>query len=181
MSGRAKVAVREAQGMMAVSFADAMAMMKDEKKAEDFFSKLESLKVEINEGIQKTASVKEIDRLLLQARANQNMTAEELEGARKEAKESVEQIKKDAKSWSDDLRKKTVERENAVAVVEKTLAEDKSRFNADAVAWQAAKSKYEAELADQKQLTARKLDEAGELKKRYETALASMKAGVAAA
>lgn len=181
MGGRAKVAVREAHSMMAVSFADAMAMMKDKKEVEAFFSKLESLKDEINEGIQKTASVKEIDRLLLQARADQIMTAEELEGARKEAKQLVTVARDKSLKEVKARDGKSLAREKDVTAGEKNLAARESRFKAGVEAWQAEMKKREAEVFEQQRVLGGQIAEAKEIKERHTVALASMKAGVAAA
>lgn len=155
-------------------------LLMDGKKLKEVMSVIKILDgriTEINEAIEVYGKASQMDVLLHKAEQTHQEALFELN----EAKEAAGQIQKDAKSWADDLREKIVEREDAATTVEKTLAEDKSRFNADATAWQAEKVKREAELTDQKQLTARKLDEAGKLKIRYETALASMKAGVAAA
>jgi hypothetical protein len=155
-------------------------LLSDKKRLKEVMGVVEILDgriTEINEAIEILGKASEMDVLLRKAKQKD----QEALFALNEAKEAAGQIQRDAKSWADELRAKTVEREDAVTIVEKALAEDKSRFNADAVSWQATKVKREAELADQKQLTTRKLGEVEQLKERYETALGSMKAGVAAA
>jgi hypothetical protein len=155
-------------------------LLLDKMKLEDVLGVIKALDERttgINEAIEVLGEASQMDVLLRNAEQKNQEALFELN----EAKEAAGQIQKDAKSWAGDLREKIVEREDAVAVGEKALAEDTSRFNADAAAWQAAKAKCEAELADQTQIAARKLDEAQRLKKRYEIALNSMKAGVAAA
>jgi hypothetical protein len=155
-------------------------LLRDAKKLEEVMGVIEILDGrirEINEAIEILGKASKMDALLREAKQKDQDALFVLN----EANENAGQIQKDVKSWADDLREKIVEREDAVAAGEKALAEDKSRFNADAAAWQIAKAKCEAELADQTQLAARKLDEAVGLKKRYETALAVTKAGVAAA
>lgn len=181
MGGRAKVAASEARGMLAVSFAEAMGMMEDKERVEAFFKRLDALKVEINEGLGKAATIDQIDRLLLQARTDQNMASEELSDARGKAESLIAAARAKSCKEVGDRDAKSQARERVVISGEKKLAEDESRFNANVQTWHTDLAKREAQLADQKQLTARKLDEAGKLKKRYETALAVTKAGVAAA
>ena len=64
---------------------------------------------------------------------------------------------------------------------QKELAEPLLVKHFDMDTWQAASVKTKAEIAEREKKTFRRLDEAHKLKKRYKTALASMKTGVAAA
>ncbi len=155
-------------------------LLMDKKKLKEVMGIIEILDariMEINEAIEVYGKASQMDVLLRNAEQKHQEALFELN----EAKESAGQIQKDAKSWADDLREKIVEREDAVAIVEKTLAEDKSRFNADMEARQIKMKDREAEVFEQQRVLDGQVEEAKKLKARQAAALASMKAGVAAA
>ncbi len=155
-------------------------LLRDPKKLEEVMGVIEILDGrirEVNEAIEILGKASRMDALLREATQKNQDAAFELN----EAKDSAGQIQKDVKSWADDLRKKIVAREDAVTIVEKSLVEDKSRFNADMEARQAKMKEREEEVFEQQRILSGQVEEAKKLKARQAIALASMKAGVAAA
>ena len=157
-----------------------LTLLQDKKKLKEVLGVVKALEDErqaLNEAIETYGKASQMDVLL----RNAGQKDQEAATALNEAKEKAGQIQKDAKTWADDLRSKLVEREKAVTVSEEALAKDRSLFSADTDTWQGALAKSKAEIAEREKKTGRLLDEAQKLKNRYETALASMKADVAAA
>lgn len=155
-------------------------LLTDEKKLKEVMGVIEILDgriTEINEAIEVLGKASKMDSLLREA----NQKHQDAEFALNEAKEGAGQIQKDAKSWADDLRIRLVEREEIVAAGEKKLAEDAAQFNADIEARRTKMKEREAEVFEQQRVLGGQIEEAKKLKARHETALASMKAGVAAA
>lgn len=131
----------------------------------------------INESIEVLGKASKMDALLREAnQKNQDATF-----ALDQAKEEAGRIQRDAKSWADDLRSKIIEREKKLGDGEKKLAGDISQHISIQNTLQADLAKREAKVAEREKTTVRLLDDAKTLKKRHETGLASMKAGVAAA
>ena len=157
-----------------------LTLLQDKKKLKEILGVVKALEDErqaLNEAIEVYGKASKMDVLL----RNVQQKDQEAAVALREAKENAGQTQKDAKTWADDLRGKLVEREKVVTVLENTVVKDRSLFNTDRDTWQAALAEAKAEIAKREQTTARLLDEAKALKNRYETALASMKAGAAAA
>ena len=155
-------------------------LLRDKKKLKEVLGVVEILDVriaEINQAIETLGKASKMDALLREASQKNQDAAFVLN----EAKESAGQIQQDAKTWADDLRSKLVKREKTVTAGEKALADGEARLKAGMDAWQADSAKSNVAIAKHEQTTARLLEQAKALKKRYETALASMKADVAAA
>ncbi len=157
-----------------------LTLLQDKKKLKEVLGVIQALEDErqaLNEAIEVYGKASQMDVLLRKAAQKDQEAA----AALREANENAGQIQKDAKSWADDLRVKLVEREGVVTAGEKKLAEDISRHIGIENTRQVDLAEREAKVAEREKTTFRLLDEAQKLKKRYETALASMKAGAAAA
>ncbi len=181
MGGRAKTAASAARGMTAVSFADAMEMVKDKEKATAFFAKLEGLKAEISQDYDKSLMIDEIDRLLIQIRGDRNMAAEELEGAKKTAEGIVAEARRKAQKASSARDRKSLDREAAVKLREDHVAAAQTKLRADVQTQATATLVLERAAAEIERTSKQRLAEANTMKARYDTALASMKVDVAAA
>lgn len=179
MGGRAKAAVGKARAMTAVSFAEAMEMVKDKEKAEAFFARLEACKAGISAEFDKSLTIDEIDRLLIQTRNNHNMSAEELAGAQKDADELRAECRDLARKGAEESDRRFSAREQALEVAETRLKAGQRAFKkatesqqeamdaresavilsgerASALAAQAAatKDRYEGLLAEHKRISA---------------------------
>lgn len=155
-------------------------LLLDEKKLKEVMGVIKALedeRVALNEAIEVYGKASQMDVLLRKAAQKD----QEALVALNVAKEDAEQTQTDARSAAEKLRVKIVEREDAVTVREKILDEGENRLKADVEAWQIKVVERETKISGQEKTTAVRLDEARKLKKRYETVLASMKAGVAAA
>ena len=181
MGGRAKAAVAEARELTAVSFAEAMEMVKDKEKAEAFFGRLEALKREINAEIDKSLTIEEIDRLLIQTRDDRNMAAEELEGARADAKKILADSGAAARQASEDRDRRSRDRERAVGLREKTVSDREARFKAAAEQAEAAMAEREGLIATREDKATADLAEAKETKARSEGLIADIQKRAAAA
>lgn len=157
-----------------------LTLLSDKKKLKEILGVLAALEDErqaLNEAIEVYGKAKKMDGLLMAAETKDREAASALAAA----KENAGKLQKDAKTWADDLRSKLVTREKMLEASAKILADGKNRLKADTDAWQIKMVERETKIARQEKTTAARLDEARKLKKRYETALGSMKAGVAAA
>ncbi len=181
MGGRAKTAVSQARAMTAVSFAEAMEMVKDEEKAQAFFTKLEGLKAEIGKDYDKSLMIDEIDRLLIQTRDDRHMAGEELENAKVEAKKILAKADIAAQKISDESDARSLARESALKASQAKLARAMVSFDNRMDVSEANLVKRVAAARKMERLSKSRAAEADGVKQRYETALASMKAGVAAA
>jgi hypothetical protein len=155
-------------------------LLLDKKKLKEVLGVVKILDAritEVNEAIEVLGKANQMDRLLREAKQQD----EEALFALGEAKKNAGEIQKDARSWAEDLRLKIVEREAKAAAREKILAEGEARLKADVERWKKDADKFEVAAVEREKTTVRLLEEAQGLKKRYEAALASMKAGVAAA
>lgn len=181
MGGRAKTAVSQARAMTAVSFAEAMEMVKDKEKAQAFFTKLEAFKAEIEKDYDKSLMIDEIDRLLIQTRDDRHMVGEELEGAKVEAKKVLAKAHAAARKTSDESDTRSLARESALKASQAKLAGAMVSFDSRMDVSEASLVKREGAARKMERSAKVRAAEADGVKKRYETALASMKAGVAAA
>ena len=86
MGGRAKAAAQKvSQATEIGSIEDLIALVQDEDKVKAFLVSLNRLKTELNDAVMATAKLDEIDGLLIRARDNQRMAAEELDQAKRQA------------------------------------------------------------------------------------------------
>lgn len=157
-----------------------LTLMDDKKKRKEFLNVAKTLEEErgaINEAIEVYGKASKIEGLVMSAEAKDR----EAEAALAMAKESAGQIQTDAKTWAGDLRSKIVEREEAVTAGEKKLAENEAHHKADVDRWEDKMKKRETEVFEQQRVLGSQIAEAKKIKERHTIALASMKAGVAAA
>lgn len=181
MGGRAKAAVQEAKAMTALSFAEAVSIMKDNDAVQAFFAKLEALKVEITREVDKTLTIEQIDRLLIQTRNDRNMAAEELAGAKAKAAEMLAEADAKAKRKGELRERRVAKGEASLAEAQKRLAGETSEFKRALATWNDRQLKREAAARDLERASKTAKAEAEAMKARHEKALASMKADVAAA
>lgn len=175
MGGRAKVAVAEAQSLMAMDVTAALALLKDEDKMASFFEKLAALKSEIDKDLETLGTADEIDRLLLKTRDNHKMSEEELakvkaeaaatndkaDGRLTEAKKALEDAGADANKLLMDAgtaaKKQTSEAEIAkkAAVTDRQkAAEEKTAAATDRAAAKVLLAKMQDKLATAQELVA---------------------------
>ena len=155
-------------------------LLLDEEKLKEVMGVIKALedeRVALNEAIEVYGKASKMDVLLRNARQKDQEAA----AALNEAREKAEQIQTDAQSGAEKLCVKIVEREEAVTAREKILDVNENRLKANVDTWQIEVTERETKISGQEKTTAVRLDEARKLKKRYQAALASMKAGVAAA
>lgn len=154
MGGRAKAAAAEARKMGAVDFSEAMEMVKDNERAQEFFTKLEALKVEIGAEIDKSLTVEAIDRLLIQTRDDRNMAREELEAARTEAAEVKRQAEAALAEAAAQFRNTSVLAREVKALNDRERSESRKRIADDEHVAKAALSGARTELAAAKHANA---------------------------
>ncbi len=157
-----------------------LTLLQDKKKLKEIMGVIVALEDErqgLNEAIEVYGKAKKMDGLLSAAETKDR----EADAALSAAKESAGQIQKDAKTWANDLRSKIVEREEVVTAGEKKLAENEAHHKADVDRWEDKMKKRETEVFKQQRELGGQIAEAKEIKERHTVALASMKAGVAAA
>lgn len=107
MGGRAKAAAQKvAQATEIGSIEDLIALVQDEDKVKAFLASLNQLKTELNDAVMATAKLDEIDGLLIRARDNQRMAAEELDQAKRQAVDI--KVKAKAESGLDEAKDQAV-------------------------------------------------------------------------
>ena len=176
MGGRAKAALAEARDMTAVSFAEAMGMVKDKEKTEAFFDRLEGLKAEISQEQDKGLTIEEIERLLIQTRDDRNMAREELEAARAKAAEithEADAVLKDATAQN--LAMGTAARESK-SKIEHMLAESRKRIGVDEKAAKVALGEAGGELEQARRANAAAKEAEAIMLEKKDRALAALAA-----
>ena len=157
-----------------------LTLLQDKKKLKEILAVITALEDErqgLNEAIEVYGKAKKMDGLLSAAETKNR----EAENRLADAKNAAGTIQIDAKSWAESLRAKIVEREEAVTAGEKKLAENEAHHKADVDRWEDKMKKRETAVFEQQRVLGGQIAEAKEIKERHAVALASMKAGVAAA